>query len=149
MRYAFSLFLIFTLLYTAPAFSDDETEQEAPETDTRGTDRAGQGDAFDAWGRYFGRDLPDPLDAGEMQEYQENKEDYDQRVQAAAEFTDAASSVVSALPSGSLGSTVASTVVSEGAQAVVEAETTEKSGFFRSVWNGLKSFVGWVLSPFS
>ena len=113
----------------------------------RGLERAGQPkkDALTAWGEYFFGKPVDPLDAQSMEKYQQGKEERDKRVQAGAEFTQAATSLVSAgTPSPTVGSTVGTVAIGEATGAVVNAGTTppaEEPGAFQR-------FVNWIASWF-
>ncbi len=103
----------------------------------------------EVWAEFFGRKIPDPLAPAETEEYQNNKEEFDRRTQAAAEFTQAATSVVTAgVPSPSAASSAGSVAVSEAVDGVVDGETSEEPGFLGQVWNELSSAASWVGSLF-
>ena len=147
-------FVVLTLVLQGMplAFSDDEMpsgNEGGGNTEgvDRGLEHASQPkkDALTAWGEYFFGKPVDPLDAKSMENYQQNKAERDKRVQAGAEFTQAATSLVSAAaPSPTVASTVGTMAVSEATGAVVDAGTTpppaQPSAFQR--------FVNWVASWF-
>ena len=131
-------------------FSDDEPSGNDGGNNMGGTERglehAGQPkkDALTAWSEYFFGKPVDPLDAKSMEDYQKGKATQDKRVQAGAEFVQAASSVVSAgAPSPTLGSTVGAMAVSETAGAVVDAKTSPppaQPSVFQRIVNWISSW---------
>ncbi len=145
----FSLVLfVFSLICLTPvSFANDEVRTEPQQDMNPAGNVPPQGKTWDkAWSGYFGRDLPDPLADPNMtpEEWSRKREEAAKRGQAAADFTAAATTVVSAgTASPTLGVTAAQMAVSEGAGAVVEAETTPppaKPGLLRRAWNWIKSW---------
>lgn len=138
--------LVLVFQRTPLTFSDDEMPSGNMEGIDRGMERVGEPkkDALSAWSEYFFGKPVDPLDEKSMQEYQEGKAERDKRVQAGAEFVQAASSVVSAgVPGPTVGSTVGTMAASETAGAVVDAATSpqpEKPGVFQQVVNWIASW---------
>lgn len=146
------LAVVFVLLWSwmPVAISDDTpsgNDSGNMEGVDRGLERAGQPkrDALTGWSEYFFGKPVDPLDPESMERYQNEKAERDRRVQAGAEFTQAATSLVTAAtPSPTTASQVGTMVISEGASAIVEAQTTpppaQPSAFQR--------FINWVASWF-
>lgn len=109
-------------------------------------DQQGQ-DIFERWGTLiFGDRTPDPLENDEeAARTQAINEGVGDRAQTAAEFTQAATSVVTAgAPSPNTASQVGTMVVSEGASAIVESATTPPPQE-PSTW---QRFCNWVASWF-
>ena len=101
------------------------------------------------WAEYFFGKRIDPLDPDSIEEFQNDKEKLDKRTQAAAEFTQAATTVVTAgLPSPLPVSTAGTIVISETAGAVVDGETSEEPGILDQVWNVITSAASWIGSWF-
>ncbi len=113
----------------------------------RGLEHVGQPkkDALTGWSHYFFGKPVDPLDPESMEKYQNEKAERDKRVQAGADFTQAATSLVTTIaPSPTTAAQVGTMVVSEGASAIVDAGTTapaEKPGV-------IARFFSWVASWF-
>ena len=144
-----SLFVAF-LSITPYGFSDEEGSeptQETPQDDTRSVDRVPGKTWDEAWRGFFGRDLPDPLrDPGmSPDEWQRQREQADRHAQAGAQFTEAATSVVTAgMPSPTAASGAATQMISETAQGVVDAKTTPPPAQ-PTAW---QRFCNWVASWF-
>jgi len=143
------MFVFLSIGFMAVSYANDEVGTEnTPQQDMNPAGNVPpQGKTWDkAWSGYFGRELPDPLADPNMSpdEWNRQREEAGKRGQAAADFTAAATTVVGAgAPSPTLGVTAAQMAVSEGAGAVVEAETTptpEKPGLLRRAWNWVKSW---------
>jgi hypothetical protein len=106
-------------LTSANSFANEGEMQQAPQEDVRGTDAVPRKTWDKAWSGYFGRDLPDPLADPNMtpEEWNRQREAAAQHAQAGAQFTEAATSVVTAglpAPTGAAGA--ATQMVSETAQ---------------------------------
>ena len=131
--------------------ADDEVPSENQDGnmvgEQRGLEHAGEPkrDALTGWSNYFFGKPVDPLNPESMERYQNEKAERDKRVQAGAEFTQAATSLVTAAtPSPTTAAQVGTMVVSEGTSAIVDAGTTapaEKPGV-------IARFFSWVASWF-
>ena len=147
---AMSLFVLaLCLLWMPYAFSDDDMPSGNEGGNTgmdRGLEHANQPkkDALTAWHDYFFGKPVDPLDAQSMENYQQGKEERDKRVQAGAEFTQAASTLVGALPTNAAAETAAQMVVSETTGAVVDSATSPPP----AQPNAFQRFINWVASWF-
>ena len=76
------------------------------------------------------------------------REEAARHAKAGADFTQAATTVVTAgLPAPTTGSGVATQAIGEAAQGIVEAETTSEPGTGTKIWNAIKGFFSW-LNPF-
>ena len=139
------------ILVTGNVFSDDEMPNQPAGGDgtqdmERSLDRVPpRKDALTAWGEYFFGKPVDPLSSESIEEAQRHQEVKGKRVQAGADFTQAATSLVAPLaPSPNTATNVATMVISEGTGAIVEQQTTpppeNPSAFTR--------FCRWVASWF-
>ena len=148
---AFAVAVGLVTLTAGNAFGDEEggqpPQQESNPGEMRGTERVPGKSWDEAWRGFFGRDLPDPLNPPNMSggEWQHQREEADRHAQAGADFTQAATSVVTAgAPSPTAASGVATQAIGEGAQAIVDAGTTAPPEQ-PSAW---QRFCNWVSSWF-
>ncbi len=139
------------VLGTGVVFSDDEMQNQPAGGDgmsdmERGADRVPpKKDALTAWSEYFFGKPIDPLSSESIEEAQRHQEVKGKRVQAGADFTQAATSLAAPLaPSPTTAANVATMAIGEGTAAVVEQATTpppeNPSAFTR--------FCRWVASWF-
>lgn len=146
------------LPFPTALFADENMQMQPSQTEERGEafqravdnvrergSQQGQ-DIFQRWGTLlFGDKTSDPLASDqEAARTQAINEGVGDRAQTAAEFTEAATSVVTAgAPSPTTASQVGTMVVSEGTSAIVQSQTTpppQEPGVFQRIINWIGSW---------
>lgn len=152
MQFSLTMFATLTFVLStmfSSSFPDNgpEPTQEAPEGAPRELEGVRPRKTWDeAWRGFFGRDIPDPITPPDVssEEWQRQREQADRHAELGAEFTQAATSVVTAgTPSPTAAAGIATQAIGETAQGIVEAETTptpEQPGVLRRVWNWVTSW---------